>query len=157
MSALAREKNVFTWTAHPAAERPGMALVACAVIALLAAAAWWSFGWMWAVVSALVLVLSLNRFFFASRFVVDDDSITARYLFRSQRLLWKEVRRFVSDARGGYLSTRAVASRLDAYRGLHVIFGADRATVVELIKNRIRARDERAGESHALATAQGVA
>ena len=37
----------------------------------------------------------------------DADGITARYPLRSQRCRWADVRRFMADAHGGYLSTRS--------------------------------------------------
>jgi hypothetical protein len=63
----------------------------------------------------------------------------ARFPLRTQRIEWRDVRRFVTDDHGGYLSTRAVASRMDAYRGVHLLFGADRQAIVERIRTQIRA------------------
>ena len=134
---------LFEWAAHPAAERPGMTALACAIISLLGAAAWVSFGWIWAAGCVMVLVFSLNRYFFPSRFSLDDDGLTARYLLRTQRMRWRDVRRFTSDARGGYLSTRSIASRLDAYRGLHIIFGRHRQAAIERIKAMIEVQVDR--------------
>jgi hypothetical protein len=125
----------YSWFAHPARERAGRAVAGLAVIAAMAVlsavlmqSAWWG-GF-----AALVLVLALNRFYFRSRFVIDDEGITAAYLLRRQRMRWAELRRFVCDDAGAYLSTRARRSWLDAYRGLHVLFGRHRHDVVEHLR-----------------------
>jgi hypothetical protein len=128
------------WNAHPARRRPGTTAAAAAVIALLALCAGWLGGssW-WAVASAFILMVALNRFFFPSEFSIDDEGIAARYPLRRQRLLWKDVRRFLHDERGGYLSTRVRASRFDAYRGMHLLFEGDsRERIIELIESKAR-------------------
>jgi hypothetical protein len=128
----------FSWQAHPAAERRGAALAAAGLIVALAAAIWLSFGSPgWALFGIVVLVLALNRFFFRSRFRLDDEGITARFPLRTQRLGWANVRRFVVDEHGAYLSTRSVRSRFDAYRGLHVLLGRDRAAVITHIRTHL--------------------
>jgi hypothetical protein len=99
-----------------------------------------SAGWAW--LAGVVLVGSLHRFFFPSRYDVDEDRITGRSLLGTQRMRWREVRRFVWDENGGYLSAHPRASRLDAYRGMHLLFGAEREGVIK----RIEARLDGAGE-----------
>jgi hypothetical protein len=130
--------DTFTWQAHPARERAGGAALGLATILAVAVAAWWSTGviW-WGVLSLAVLLFALNRFFFPSRFVIDGQGITAKYPLRSKRLAWGDLRRFSVDDNGGFLSTRARRSRLDAYRGMHILFGADRDAVVDRIQARL--------------------
>jgi len=96
------------------------------------------------VVAMLVLLVALNRFFFPSRFEIDDEGITAHYLLSSQRLEWAGLRRFLHDENGGYLSTRARRSRLDAWKGMHILFGDERDRVISLIRERLPARREEA-------------
>ena len=88
----------------------------------------------WSAAALLVLVTALNRFYFRSRFQIDPEGITARYPLRSQRCRWADVRRFMVDAHGGYLATRSKRSWLDAYRGLHILFGRQRPAVIEQIR-----------------------
>ena len=85
----------------------------------------------------MFLVVALNRFFFPSRFRIDPEGITARFPFQTQRLRWAEIRRFVVDEHGGYLSTRSKLSRLDAYRGLHILFGRHRQAVIDSIRTHL--------------------
>jgi hypothetical protein len=133
----------FSWQAHPAGERTGAAIIGSLIVAAAAGAIFMSFqNIFWSVLAVLVLVAALNRFYFRSRFIIDQEGITARYPLRSQRCRWDDVRRFLVDAHGGYLSTRSKRSGLDAYRGLHILFGRQRPAVIE----RIRAHLPKGGE-----------
>ncbi len=128
----------FTWEAHPARERMGAAALGLSVIGAITGVVWLSFqSPVWAAAALLVLLAALSRFFFPSRFMIDADGITARYLLRSQQLRWDDIRRFVQDDRGGYISTRAKRSWLDAYRGMHILFGTQREAVIERIRARL--------------------
>jgi hypothetical protein len=137
-----------TWTAHPARERVGAAVGTLLTIVAFAGVVYLACGWLGPVerrvvagVAGLVLVASLHRFFFPSRFEIDADGITARYLLRTQRFTWSRLRRFTHDQRGGYLSSRGRASRFDAYRGLHILFGDQRERVIERVRSHLADHD----------------
>lgn len=129
----------FSWRAHPARERRAQAVMALGVIAAFCVVVFLAFAsWAWTALCFVVLVASLSRFFFPSRFEIDDEGITARYPLRRMRLRWTELRRFVHDRYGGYLSTRARPSRLDAFKGMHILFGAQRDRVVATIDRLVK-------------------
>jgi len=133
------ERNELTWRAHPARERIRSSLMAAAVILTVSLAIYISFQSVgWSLLSLALLVVSLNRFFFPSRFTIDPEGITARYPFRSVRYSWKHVRRFRHDRNGGYLSTRQAPSRFDAYRGMHIMFGDMHEMVIRRIRESIQ-------------------
>ena len=133
-----------TWQAHPARQRPaaaafGAAMIAglAALCALLGANVWW------AALAVALMVLHLNRFFFPSRFTIDAEGVTARYLLSTKRHAWSEIRRFCYDRRGVYLSTRCRRSRLDAYRGIHLLFGQEREEVLTGVRRRLAPNGEK--------------
>jgi hypothetical protein len=135
---------VFSWQAHPARERVGQALAVVFLIsalgflsALLMGSPWWG------ILAAGLMVLGLNRFFFPSRFRIDEEGITAEFPMRSRRFAWVELQRFAHGPRGGYLSSRSRPSRLEGRRGLHILFGEARESVVPRIEARL---PEGAGE-----------
>lgn len=130
-------EQAISWSAHPARQRPSAAAFAGIVILAAAAAAWLSFGPAWALLALVLLIASLNRFFLPSRFEIDAEGITARHPLARQTLRWAEVRRFVHDRHGAYLSRRSAASRLDAFQGMHLVFGADRQEIMRAIRERI--------------------
>ena len=137
---------LLTWRAHPARERFDLALFGAALIIAVGAVVFLMVRadggslvvcLAWSALSVTVLVLALNRFFLPSRFSIDGEGITAFFPLRKRRFRWNEIRRFVHDDHGGYLSTRARRSRLDAYSGLHVLFGDRDREVIEQIRSRI--------------------
>ena len=139
---MPEEPTQFSWCAHPAWERLGPAIAGLVIVAAFAAAVWVAFGSVaWAAFSAIVLVATLNRFYFRSHFDIDADGITARFPLRTKRCRWSDVRRFVVDANGGFLSPRAKQTRLDAWQGLHILFGSDREPVIERIRSHVAGRD----------------
>jgi hypothetical protein len=127
-----------SWKAHPIRERHLAGALTTLLILALGAAIFVGMGSLaWSILAVIVLVLALNRFYFPSRFEIDHEGITARYLFSRERYEWSSVRRFLWDHRGAYLSTRAKSSWLDAYRGLTVLFGAHRAEIMKLIRQHM--------------------
>ena len=84
--ATIQPNSEYIWRAHPAHARPVAAMAAGLIILAVAAAVWVSFGVAWGLASAMVLVLALHRFFFPSRFSIDQEGIVAHYLLRHQRL-----------------------------------------------------------------------
>lgn len=130
--------NVLQWRVHPARERLTAALCALLVIALAAALCgilmqnlWWS------LLAIAFQVIALRRFFLPSEYRVDADGVTARTIWARQQLRWHEVRRFLCDARGAFLSTRTQGSVLDLFRGMHLVFGKNRDAVIDQIRSRI--------------------
>ena len=128
------EAEVFAWRAHPARQRPVAALFAAAVIAAMAVVCALAVNVWWGIIAAVVLVLTLHRFFFPSRFTIDEQGVTARYLLGTRCCAWSEIRRACHDRHGVYLSTRSRPSRLDAYRGIQLLFGRSREEVLHRIR-----------------------
>ncbi len=92
----------------------------------------------WSTFSALVLIIALQRFFFPSRFKIDSMGITAQYFIGKKNFGWRYIRRFNYDENGGYLSTRKIPTRLDAYRGMHLYFNEDRTEIIKRIEEKIK-------------------
>lgn len=124
-----------SWQAHPAKERLGAAGFAVVVIAAMA---WLAYDLMqslwWAVLAIAILLIALNRFFWPTTYRIDAEGIIAQSPWRRQQLRWSELRRFVYDRRGGYLSTRKCRSVLDVSRGMHVLFGTERDVIIARIR-----------------------
>lgn len=137
----------FAWEAHPARERTLMAALGLLIImavgaivtitlaiegveqtrSILAGAASMGF-----------LVYACGRFYFPSRCRIDAEGISAESFMRSKRLCWREIRRFVHDARGGFLSRRSVPTRMDVFTGMHLVFDpASREEAVRAIRARL--------------------
>jgi hypothetical protein len=147
-ATINQSSREFSWRAHPARERGGRTVLAVLIVAAASVAVALAAGvpaWMVpaALGAAAVLILATNRFFFPSRFTIDEEGITARYPLRTMHRKWTELRRFVHDRDGGYLSRRARASRLDGYQGMHILFGDQRDVVIDRIRRFLREGVER--------------
>ncbi len=128
----------FLWHAHPARQKQTKMVIAIVVISAIAILVYLlSNTLIWSTFSALVLIIALQRFFFPSRFKIDSKGITAQYFIGKKNFDWRYIRRFNYDENGGYLSTRKIPTRLDAYRGMHLYFNANRTEIIERIKNKI--------------------
>ncbi len=142
MTATARmdtAADVLHWRVHPARERILAASIALAVIlvmAALAAAIMHSLGW--GLLAVAVQIAALRRFFLPSEYRVDAEGVTASGLWARRQYRWDEIRRFVCDGRGGFLSTRSNSSSLDLFRGMHLVFGENRDAVICRIQSRLR-------------------
>lgn len=133
-----QSESIVDWTAHPARQRPEQAVLALGLVAVFSIAVLLSAqSVLWACFAAALLLVALNRFFLPSRFVLDAEGITARYPLRTASRRWADLRRFHVDEYGGYLSTHAQPSRLDAYRGIHLLFDEQRETIVREIARRL--------------------
>lgn len=136
---------LFSWRAWPAVERPQRAVFAGLIVSAaglgsgsfaMSSGGTITEGVVWGCGAVVLLMLSLANFFFRSRYEIDAEGIWARYPLRRKRLRWVEVRRFAHDVEGGFLSTRARASRMDAFRGMHLRFGNSGEEVVKQIEAR---------------------
>lgn len=134
--------DTIEWSVHPAKQQPIRALAALLVVLVACFFVWLTVGGVQqlilascaAVVAAIILLGSLSKFFLQSRFEMDSEQITAYYPFSRRSFKWSDLRRFVVDENGGYLSTRRRPSRWDAFSGMQVLFGPDK----DLIEQRIR-------------------
>ncbi|MCK5330345.1 MAG: hypothetical protein KAK01_02975 [Candidatus Marinimicrobia bacterium] len=129
----------FSWQAHPARQKQTNMVIAIVVISAIAILVYLlSNTLLWSTFSALVLIIALQRFFFPSRFKIDSKGITAQYFIGKKYFDWQYIRRFNYDVNGGYLSTRKIPTRLDAYRGMHLYFNEDRTEIIKRIEEKIK-------------------
>jgi len=136
--------DAFTWRVHPARQRVGAAVLSLCVIAAMAwlAASLMNSIW-WGLFAFLVPCLTLRRFFLPTEFRIDEQGIKATNLGSRKSLAWSQVRRFVHDAAGGYLSTRRMPSSLDLFRGMHLLFDGNREQVIETLQRFTQEHAER--------------
>ena len=93
----------------------------------------------WGVFAVMVLLVGCNRFFFPTRYEITVEGITARFPLRTIAYQWTDLRRFVFDDTGGFLSPRVRRSLLDEYRGISLLFPEDAEEVIQEIRNRLPA------------------
>lgn len=142
MTGIDNKDNKFLWKAYPALERKFAFISTTLVIIAISILLYISFqSLFWSVFSVVILIISLNRFYFPSVYTIDSKEIIAKYFFRKQRYLWKNIRRFNYTKYGGYLSGRKQPSRLDAFRGMHILFGSHRDDIISKIQTYLNKSD----------------
>lgn len=139
MAAVKSPQEILTWRVHPARERPVATAFALIVIA---AVTWMSAVIMdnpwWGLLPAAFFLLTLQRFFLPSAYRIDAEGITATSFFSSLSFRWGDVRRFLHDGTGAFLSTRRRPSLFDGFRGMHLVFSGNREQVVERINAELQ-------------------
>lgn len=131
---------LLTWRVHPAAQRPQAAFGAVVVIILFSVAAAVGFGHSaWGVLSAVVLILSLNRFFMPSSFAIDDSGIAAQFPLSSRRMEWRALRRFEPGQHEMVLSMNLRRTWLNARRELRIPLGSEKTRVLDLVRSHLPA------------------
>ncbi len=131
-----------SWKVHPARERLGAAILASLVIG---AAAWLAFDLMedvwWGVFAAGVLIVSLSRFYFPSKYIADGEGITVQGLWQRRRYRWSEFRRLAYDRRGVLLSRRAKPSIADPFQSVQVLLGQEPNQTIAYLRAQLRQQE----------------
>ena len=122
---------VLEWKVHPFSERRTLGwgvLAGIAGFSILAGV--WGGAWFWTFLSFALLFLSLESFYFPTRFILEEDKlIVVRRFSRSERQ-WSVFRRCLVDGEGITLSPFARASWLEAYRAIRLRFGPENRDAV---------------------------
>lgn len=92
-------------------------------------------------ISIVVLVGSLLRYFLPTEYRVNDEGIQITFLGRTKVRKWTEFKSFYVCKTGVQLSPFPRPHWLDTFRGYFVLFGKDKHIIVEYIKARIHDSD----------------
>ncbi len=97
----------YQWRVHPAREQKSKAVAAALVVlALLGCAAALLRDWVLVPAMALFLVGSLGQFFFPTRYLLDDEGISALSLLHDRRLAWRDLAQCECGERAAWLRPR---------------------------------------------------
>jgi hypothetical protein len=129
------------WTAHPARRRPRDVALVAAVTFLSAGAVLASLESLFLTALAVVfLVVAVAPFLLPTRYVISDDGVEERRLWRRKARRWQDLRRLQVGPGAALVSPFARPSWLDRYRGIIILLdGAERAEVVRLLEERVGA------------------
>jgi hypothetical protein len=100
-------------------------------------AAFWGRSGFWGFFSFAVLFLSLESFYFPTRFVLEEKKLTVIRRFSRSERDWSIFRRCCEDRDGLTLSPFTKSSWLETYRAIRVRFGR---TNREQVKGYVRER-----------------
>ena len=132
-------RSTLTWISHPLVERPltSTALIGF-IIGLLIVIKISFEAWFWVIFSVIVLCLSLARYFFPTRYELTGDKVAIKLLMVKQSRPWSYFKTFYKSARGVVLSPFPKPSRLDTYRGFHLLCYQNRDEVLEFVSTKLK-------------------
>ncbi|MCW5933103.1 MAG: hypothetical protein KIT45_02225 [Fimbriimonadia bacterium] len=81
--------------------------------------------WLFAAVGFWIMLSATADYLFPIRFRIDSEGARQRTAFGLRLLLWSRIKRIRWDTHGVLLSPLAQPSRLDAYRGVYLLYGDD--------------------------------
>jgi hypothetical protein len=124
------------WTAWPAGERRGRTiLLVAADLALSVLAGLIGGDALWAATGLALLLVSQNRWFLPTEYVVDATTLTAGFPLRRRTLRWTDARLLVLDPAGGWLS----GSRTSRRGGIDLYWGPNPEASRSLVRRRAEA------------------
>ncbi len=89
--------------------------------------------------ACVIMFFSLSKFFFPTRYRLDEKGVTVKTTTQTFTRPWKQFRSYYVDPNGALLSPFAVPSRLENFRGLYITFKDNKDEVVEYIKAHVKA------------------
>ncbi len=127
------------WKVHPFRERRNLGIgILIGIVLFSALAGLWGRAWFWSVFCFIVLFLSLESFFFPTRFILEEEKLVVVRRFSRSERPWKIFRRCRVDGQGVTLSPFTKATWLEAYRAIQVRFSPlNREKVLQLLRERL--------------------
>ena len=127
-----------TWKVHPLRESWTRSILLLFFLLLLFLGIYWLFQSLFvALLSAIFVTSSLYRYFVPFRYELYDHELVVSAPFYRLTKPWDTFRSFYVDNNGVLLSPFAKPSRLENFRGVYIRFGANRAEVLDFIKDKI--------------------
>lgn len=135
-------KKRLTWVHHPAKEKPLLLAFAAGVIALFSAAIIMADGDLpMAIISALILVVSIAPFLVPTRYTLTQNRVVQSMPGFTRERRWQELVRIQRRGDGIFLSPFAKTSFLDGRRGL-LLRGGDQEKILQFCQEQIRCENE---------------
>lgn len=136
---ISEESADLAWRSHPARSRPTRTAAALAVIGVISVAcAMAGHSILWGVFAAIVLICSLDTYFFPCRYLLRRETIEVQRPFSRSTRDWSSFRRVYRDSRGLTLSPYEHRTMLEPYRALRILFDrADQAQIEARIRSAL--------------------
>ncbi|MBD3402141.1 hypothetical protein GF420_04545 [candidate division GN15 bacterium] len=130
------------WVSHPVKRSPLVSLavtvfiVACCIITYAVTESGWFAG-----LALAILFGTLAKFYFPTKYRMDDRGVTVKTMTQTLTKEWKLFRSFYPDKNGVLLSPFAEPSRLENFRGMYVMYEGNRDEVVSFVRRHIGEED----------------
>ena len=135
-----RQETELRWIAHPLRDDPPTrSALLLALLLGVSIVVSFSFqnGWL-GFLSLGLLVASLSRYFFPTRYVLDGAGVGIFHLASRRQIPWGQIRRYTTDANGIFLSPFERPHRLETFRGNFLRFSGNREEVIRFVCTQVR-------------------
>ena len=135
---IAASGEALEWMVHPVKRKPWIsAAVSLFVVAVVAVVRMATDSHAFAVLAAIVMVASLAKFYFPTRYRLDEHKITVKTTTQTITKEWSMYRSCYPDKNGILLSPFAQPSRLENFRGLYLMFAGNHESVTAFCRAHI--------------------
>ncbi len=132
------KENIIAWTSLPARDRKKRIVFWIVIFTIV----WFIYlfgGLFWGLFSLLLLLVSTANFYTPTRYTLKEDHLEIKRPLYTQKKEYRTFRRVVVDKKGVFLSPFPKPSRLDAFRGVYLLFdGADNPDkIVDFLRKKV--------------------
>jgi hypothetical protein len=129
---------VLEWTVHPVLRQPWVSVAVSAFVVLVVILVHsWMQSHVFTLLAMLIMLGSLAKFYFPTRYKLNDKSVTVKTTTQTLVKEWKLYRSCYPDKKGILLSPFATPTRLENFRGLYVMFERNNDAVIAFVRERI--------------------
>lgn len=132
-SLSTKDEVVLRWQVHLAKEEPRKLFVVIAAIVAMAALACVWIGPIGVIATAFMLAGALSDFLMPTTFVITTTQVSASTIVGKRIMAWKDVKKCYVTDDGVKVSPLPRASRLEAYRGVYLLFGDHKQEVLDAV------------------------
>lgn len=133
--------NKLEWTVHPLKANWKVSIGLIVFLIAINTAIYFSFDSLTFLFLSIVFLFgSLSSFFLPATYILNDEGITVKSIFRKSTRNWGYFKSYYPEKKGIFLSPFPQPSRLENFRGLFVRFNNNKTEVVEFIKQRLNSK-----------------
>lgn len=126
------------WVVHPVRRRPWVSVaVSLFVVCVIGIVRFATDSQAFAVLTAIIMVASLAKFYFPTRYRIDDGCVTVKTTTQTLKKEWSLYRSCYPDKNGILLSPFAEPSRLENFRGLYLMFDKNGEAIAAFCRSHI--------------------
>lgn len=94
------------------------------------------------VLTIVILYASLSKFYFPTRYIMNEHGIAVKTLTQKIEKPWSMYRSYYPDKNGVLISPFVEPTRIENFRGLFIMFNNNRDEVIAFLKDHVKAENE---------------
>ncbi|MDY6787482.1 MAG: hypothetical protein SVK54_05090 [candidate division WOR-3 bacterium] len=125
----------FEWVSHPVQDNDSkMNILAYAGVLIIIFGGFMWLGFAGILLALVIILLTLTPYFVPTKYSIDSEGVTVKYLFQRKQYPWHRFRNYYADSKGILLSPFERPSRLENFRGIYVRYGRYKEEVTDIIE-----------------------